>query len=188
MREDLERWDSKYRGLSPGQQPAPDPLLIEHRHLLTGRGRACDLACGTGHNGIFLARLGYDTCLIDGSFIALTMAGRIAADAGLTVTPIVADLDRFTLPVSAFDAMVVIRYLNRSLSGDICEALRPGGILLFKTFNENFLSEKPGFRKEYVLAPGEARRLFAPLQCLASNDGPDNGDSQTYLVGRKPAA
>lgn len=188
MREDLERWESKYREMSPGQESTPDPLLIEHRHLLTGGGRACDLACGVGLNGIFLAQLGYDTCLIDGSFTALTVAGRIAAAAGATVMPVVADLDRFALPVSAFDAMVVIRYLNRSISGNICTALRPGGILIFKTFNENFLSEKPGFPKAYVLAPGEARTLFAQLECLSSNDDPANREVSSYLVGRKSAA
>jgi hypothetical protein len=87
--------------------------------------------------------------------------------------------------VSAFDVIVVMRYLNRSISSDICAALRPGGVLFFETFNVNFLSEKPGFPRDYLLAPGEARSLFATLECLASNDGPTLQDSLSYLVGRR---
>ncbi len=185
MREDLERWERKYRELSTDTDLEPDPLLLKHQHLLNGAGRACDIACGVGQNGLYLAEHGYDSFLIDGSFVALTMAGRVATARGLRIFRVVADLDYFRLPVSAFDVIVVMRYLNRSISSDICAALRPGGVLFFETFNVNFLSEKPGFPRDYLLAPGEARSLFATLECLASNDGPTLQDSLSYLVGRR---
>ena len=185
MREDLERWDRKYRGLPFQRTLSPDPLLLEHVSLLHGKGRACDIACGVGHNGLFLAEKGYDSFLIDGSFIALTTAQRVAAARSLCIYPIVADLDQFSLPAASFDVIVVVRYLNRSLSDDICNALRPGGVLFFKTFNIKYLSENPGFRREYVLQPGETRKLFGSLECLFTNDSATRAESQSYFVGRQ---
>ena len=49
----------------------------------TGSSRALDLGCGTGANGLRLARLGYDVMLMDSSVAMLEIAKRAAQEAGL---------------------------------------------------------------------------------------------------------
>ena len=49
----------------------------------TGSLRALDLGCGTGANGLRLARLGYEVMLMDSSAAMLEIAKRAAQDAGL---------------------------------------------------------------------------------------------------------
>ena len=49
----------------------------------TGSSRALDLGCGTGANGLRLARLGYDVMLMDSSVAMLEIAKRAAKEAGL---------------------------------------------------------------------------------------------------------
>ena len=49
----------------------------------TGSSRALDLGCGTGANGLRLARLGYDVMLMDSSLAMLEIAKRAAKEEGL---------------------------------------------------------------------------------------------------------
>lgn len=190
MKSDIDRWDEKHAASAAPQQLTPDPLLIEYRQPLrdhaTGGGAALDLACGKGHNGLYLAQLGFHTVLCDGSFIALKQARQLAATLGVEAAAFVADLDHYPLPIRAFDALVVVRFLERGLIESIKCALRPGGILIYKTFNDNWLRSKPDFPAQYVLRHGELRQWFAGLECIASNDGRDNPSADSHWVGRKP--
>ncbi len=71
MHPDIERWNRKYQNGNPNPAFEPDPLLSDYRHLLDGKGKALDVACGVGHNALFLARLGYDVVGVDGSIVGL---------------------------------------------------------------------------------------------------------------------
>lgn len=170
-------------------QLAPDPLLIQHRRLLRGHaqgGVALDLACGKGHNGLYLAQLGYRSILCDGSFVALRQAQDLARKLHLQTAAFVADLDDYRLPDAAFDTLVVVRFLERSLIEPIKKALRPGGILVFKTFNENWLQIKPGFPSRFTLRHGQLRDWFVDFECVDSNDDGENESTDSHWVGRKP--
>jgi len=185
MREDIQRWQRKYAQREPEATIEPDALLRAHQRLLTGGGLGIDLAGGTGDNGLYLCGLGYRTIVIDASETGLRLCRHKAGVNGLRPMLVAADLDRFTLPPSTFDIALVFRYLNRSLIGPIRDCLRPGGLLFYKTFNIHHLRERPGFNRDYVLAPGELREWFAGLDCIASNDG--EADTATWhWVGRRP--
>lgn len=185
MRADVERWDRKYAELSVVATPAPEPLLRRFRQLLDGHGRALDLACGLGGNTVLLASLGYAVVGIDASLVALRRCREALAAQGLTADLIAADLDRFPLPGQYFDLMVVVRYLNRALVPALRASLRPGGLLIYQTFNRNVLRRRPGFPAEFTLEFGELSRLFAGFDIIASNDASEMSDDQSWLVARR---
>lgn len=184
VRTDIQRWEQKYADKAPPLEIAADPSLVGLREHFTGEGRSLDVACGMGDNAIFLGELGYESYAVDGSFTAVSMTQARARARGLQVHAWVADLDTCPLPARAFDAVVVVRFLNRSLIETFQTLVKPGGILFYKTFNMNFLAQKPDFPRSYVLAPGELAERFSTCQCLATNDNPDNQETETYWLGR----
>lgn len=185
-RADRDRWDHKYAGGNPNPAFTPDPILVEHASLLAPRGLALDVACGVGHNALFLARHGYDVLAVDGSPVGLKY-GRAAARAfALPVQFVAADLDEFVPPPRRFDLVLVIRFLSRPLLPLLKEALVPRGLLIYQTFNLNRRRTNPGFNPEYLLSAGELAEAFGDFETIATNDAMDIADDLTYWIGRRP--
>ncbi len=185
-RYDRERWDHKYAAGNPNPAFAPNPLLIQYAHLLDGRGLALDLACGVGHNAMFLAERGYAVLAVDGSLTGLRYGRPVIAAKRLPVLLVAADLERFALPAATFAVIVVFRYWERALLPAIKQAVRPGGLVIYETFNVNRLRTAPQMNRAYLLAPGELANLFADFDTLATNDAPNMQAELTYWIGRKP--
>jgi hypothetical protein len=80
-------------------------------------------------------------------------------------------------------AILVFRFLFRPLAAAICEALAPGGLLLYETFTvaQRALGSGPR-RAEFLLEPGELGALFASLACLAYTEGRSEGDAPEQLA------
>ena len=187
MREDLQRWDRKYRDRGDGALPPPEPLLIEQAPLLP-RGDALDVACGLGQNALWLAARGNRVTGIDGSAVGLRKAAQAARAAGLPVRWLCADLDWFTPAAASTDLVVVVRFLDRALLARLVRALRPGGLVFYRTFNVNRLREDGRFTRAYLLECGELRSLLGGLEVLAGNDEPGMADTSSWLLARRPAA
>ncbi len=186
MKADLERWERKYRQ-SPRQPLEPDPVLASFSRLI-GRGeQVLDVAAGTAHNALYLARRGCRVFAVDGSLTGLRRGLAQARRERLQLLAFVADLDRCPLPERRFDAVVVIRYLNRQLIPALKRALRPGGLLIYRTFNTNLLRQRPAFNADFLLEPGELARLCDGLRVIATNDRPEIAEPITHWVGIKPA-
>lgn len=185
-RSDRERWDAKYAAGNPNPTFIPDSLLHRHAERLRGRGWALDLACGVGHNAIFLARHGYDVLALDVSIAALRYCRTAAAAEQLSVYPVAADIDRFALACGSFSLVIVFRFLDRALIPRLKEALVPGGLMMYETFNTNRLRVDPGMNRAYLLEPGELARAFADFKTIATNDCLYVQDEQSYWVGCRP--
>jgi hypothetical protein len=184
LRDDAERWNRRYDAAA--EVPAPDPLLDEYRHLFGGAGLAIDVAAGRCANAVRLAELGYDAVAVDISESGLRAGLAHARGRGVALLAVVADLDRFPLPSGRFGVVAVFRYLNRALFPALTAALIPGGLLVYRTFNRNFLSRKPDFNPRYLLEPGELVRAFDHLEPIATNDGDDVRDHDSWLIARRP--
>jgi len=183
---DRERWNRKYAAGNPHPDFAPDPLLTQYAHLLGGNGWALDVACGVGHNALFLARGGYDVLAVDGSLVGLQYGRATARDRALPVHFVAADLDRFALIRHRFNLILVMRFLSRPLLPLLKEALMPGGLMIYQTFNLNWRRANPAFNPEYLLAPGELAKAFSDFEVIATNDAMDIADDLTYWIGRRP--
>lgn len=185
-RADLERWNRKYTDSVSHEAGRPDPLLLEHADLLCSRGPALDVACGLGDNALYLAGLGHDVFALDISEAAIQRLVHRARKHRLAVHAFVADLDAWRPLASRFDLVTVFRFLNRDLIEPLKRALRPGGLLIYRTWNTNHLVDKPDFRPEYLLAHGELTALMTGLTRIASNDTPHNPAPDSWWVGLRP--
>ena len=187
MRVDIDRWDQKYKDANPNPTFEPDPILVVNAVLLDGQGTALDVACGVGHNAIFLAQRGYDVVAIDGSLSGLRYGRAVLQNTKLPVSLVVADLEALSLPMDFFSLVLVVRYLYRPLIAQLKRALRPGGLIIYKTFNVNYQRERPAFHPDYLLEPGELATIFADFELIATNDSQHLVDSTTFWIGRRPA-
>jgi SAM-dependent methyltransferase len=170
MSEDRVRWDRRFREEPRLARLAPTPILVAHADLLPARGRALDIACGAGRNALFLASRRFDTTGVDISSAGLALARATAAERGLSVELVEADLASpgFTLEPASWDVITVVHYLERRLFPTIESALRPGGILFFETFTRDQLvfPEAHPRREEFLLERNELVRAFPRLQVI----------------------
>jgi SAM-dependent methyltransferase len=181
---------------SPISPLKPDQLLRDYWVLLKNeqhRGSVLDLACGDGHNGIFLAGKGFSVSCWDVSSNALSRAKRSAADHGVEITFQQVDLEREgdnPLPKDAFEGIVVFRYLHRPLIDGIKKSLKNGGILIYETFTVNQVKFGKPHNPDFLLKQGEMSRLFADWNILHHFEGiksaPERAIAQ--IVCRKPTS
>ena len=81
----------------------------------------------------------------------------------------------------SFDVICVSFYLERTITRQITDALKPEGLLFYQTFiHEKVTDEGPG-NPSYRLAPNELLELFAPLHVLAYREEGRTGDLQQGL-------
>jgi SAM-dependent methyltransferase len=167
--EDRARWDARYADYDPGERKPPHPLLIEYADLASP-GAALDLACGLGHNALWLAARGFHPVVAaDVSGVALRRCLNAAHQRGLAdrLLCVQADLERFRFPPAAFDLVCVFRFLDRGLLPSIAHALKPGGLLIYQTFNRRWLDDHPDAPPAYLLWPGELLEAFHTLDVIA---------------------
>jgi len=170
-------------------------LLVAHLALLleeVSRGPVLDLACGDGHNGVFLAERGLAVMCCDTSRGALERAGELASRRGATVSLWEVDLERpgiNPLREDAYGAILVFRYLHRPLFPCIRKALRPGGLLVYETFTVEQAAFGRPRNPDHLLHPGELRQAFADWEILHSFEGVKENPRRAVaqLVCRKPA-
>jgi SAM-dependent methyltransferase len=138
-------------------------LLFEHTPPITDTSehRALDLAAGLGQNGLWLAAQGYLVDLIDISRVALLKAQTEAGQRGLhNINLFPLDLDKYEFPTDHYDLVGVFRYLNRNLFTAIRQTVKPGGRVIYETFNVRYLDLMPNFNREYLLEIGELSGYF----------------------------
>jgi SAM-dependent methyltransferase len=172
----------------------PDILLYNHLHLFTPELKpypVLDLACGDGHNGIFLAKEGFQVIFADRSEEALAQVrDRLEAE-GMAATLWHVDLEmKDAAPLSGrtFSAVLVFRYLHRPLIPAIREALMPGGILVYETFTAAQAQFGKPKNPDHLLKAGELPSLFRDWEVIHAFEGitgePPKAIAQ--LVCRKP--
>ena len=189
MSDVAKEWDERYRqGLAMPEEPAA--LLVENRSLLPQGGKALDIGMGTGRNALYLASLGFQVRGIDVSAVAVAKCRQKAEELGLAIEAVVADLERYELPIEEYDLIVNFYYLQRSLSPQIVAALKPGGLLVFESFTIDQLQFGWGPKSaDHLLHPGELRDMFPDLETLLYHEGVVQGDrgpkAVASLIGRK---
>src|ERR1035441_9624704 len=136
-------WDRRHAEGSHSSL-TPDPFLVSAYEQFVAPnfkyvGRALDIAGGVGRHAVYLAERGWLVTLMDISDVALKQARRHAEERDVHILAKQIDLTEAQLPASAFDLVLVFFYLERSLLPQIAEALRPGGILIYKTYTREQL-------------------------------------------------
>lgn len=159
----------------------PSLFLTQQLHRLP-KGRALDVAAGSGRNTVYLASHGFQVDAIDRDgekLAALAASAKQRHFPNVTVSTV--DLERTTdnrpeFPANAYDVVLVSFYLHRPLLPWLLDALKPNGVLIYETFTiDNYFRHHHPRRWEFCLAQNELLRLASRLRVLSYDEGEHEG-------------
>ena len=185
---DRIRWDEKYSNRESTNIP-PDEWLVQCVRKVVP-GTALEIACGLGHNAIWLAEQGWTVDAVDISPVGLALAAETAHRRNVRVQWLPADLEdeSWRPPRETYDLIVVFRFLDRvHLPRLINECLAPGGILVYETFASGQLSRPDNHLRNpaFALQPRELAQLYRELTPLEYEEVDLADRSVARLLARK---
>jgi SAM-dependent methyltransferase len=131
-------WEERYRSDAYVYGTEPNEFLRAHIDALPMGDVLC-LAEGEGRNAVHLAATGRDVHAVDLTEAGVAKTLRLAAQRGVTVSAVVADLAVHDIGASQWDAIVSIfahmpAHVRRDLHRRVVSALRPGGVMLLEAY------------------------------------------------------
>ena len=132
-------WDQRYSEEGFAYGTAPNDFLVAEYEHIPRAGRVLSLAEGEGRNAVFLAKQGYDVTGVDQSSVGLQKAQRLAAEQGVHLTTIHADLADYEPGETCWDGVVSLwAHLPTALCDHfyprVVKALKPGGIFILEAY------------------------------------------------------
>jgi tellurite methyltransferase len=192
MSTERQSWNQRYSRGSHGPSQ-PDGFFLQAysqfvEPLFPAAGDAMDIAGGTGRHAIWLAQQGWRVSLVDISDIAIQQARQNAERAGVRLNCVVEDMNAAPLAPARYDLLVVFFYLERGIFRPLIETLRPGGLLIFKTYTSQAAERGVGpSHPMHLLQKDELLRAFSDrLHILHHSEPP--GSVTAELVARKPSS
>ncbi|HYO57736.1 class I SAM-dependent methyltransferase [Archangium sp.] len=181
--EDRRRWNTRYR-----EQPAtrePSTFLRSLADRLPREGRALDVAGGSGHDALWLARHGLDVTLLDISDVALERAAEAAREVGVSLRLQRLDVETEPLPPGPFDVVLCLNFLWRPLFAGFPKVLAPGGLLVFAQPTRSNLQRHAHPSARFLLEDGELPGLLDGLEIVSYTEGwTEEGRHEARLVSR----
>ena len=196
-------WNQRY-GHGSHRSTEPDPFLVQAFETYVASefpqgGTALDVAGGVGRHAIWLARRNWKVTLVDISEVGLEQARKNAGSLASRIDFVAADLQAFSRQApsrrntissfsfgrAAYDLIFVFFYLERSLFPRIVRALKPGGLLIYKTYTVDQM-KLPGGPSHplHLLKHNELLQAFPSLRVLYYRETfRDRGLAE--FVGRK---
>ena len=165
-------WDKKYSERSHSSLE-PDPFLVSaYDEFLFGTspGLALDVSGGVGRHSIWLAQRGWRVKLLDISEVGVKQAEENAKRTGTasSIATEIRDLNTMhDLGREQYDLVLVFFYLQRELFPALLDAIKPGGILIYKTYTteqKNFAGGPS--HPMFLLQPNELLHAFPSLRVL----------------------
>ncbi len=102
----MNSWDEKYGAPGHYYGTEPNGFLREHHAAIPAGGRVLCLAEGEGRNAVFLAQQGYRVVAVDQSPVGLRKAQALAAERGVQIETVVADLADYRIAPGHWDGIV----------------------------------------------------------------------------------
>jgi len=183
--QDQIRWDKKYSTKKYLFGREAISFLQDHVDLLP-KGHVLDLAMGEGRNGVFLATKGFQVTGVDISAEGLKKAETLAAELGVTIKTVVADLEFYEIPANTFDVIICTYYLQRDLFSKIAAALKPGGMALIETYTMDHLQYRSGFNKAFLLEPNELLSMLPGLRIVRYQEVDTGKAAFASILAQKP--
>jgi tellurite methyltransferase len=187
-----ECWNHRYS--QEGRLPPPDPWLVHAGPILAPGvpGPILDLACGLGQNALWLAALGLSVVGVDASAVAIERARyearRRRVNATFEVTKVRAG-EPFSRSWSGlWGAIIVFRFLDRTLFAQLERSVAPGGILAYNTHLQHPLRslENGPRRPEHLLHSGELLWRLPAVTPLSYAEWAEGGRAFAAFLARRP--
>lgn len=182
MEELISKWNALYNQAGT-ETSSPAQVLRENAFLLPIIGTALDLACGLGGNAVFLAQQQLAVTALDISPVAIHKLSATAARQGLNISAHLQKIDNQSLNGQHYDVIVASRFLDRTLTDAIINALNPGGLLFYQTFTRERTTQHGPSNPDYLLSENELLDLFSPLRLIFYRDNALIGNLQCGLRG-----
>lgn len=168
MADPREFWNHRYGLPGWAYGTEPNDFLRECAPLLEGP--VLCLGEGEGRNAVFLAQRGLEVTALDLSPKALEKAQQLAAERGVRLTTLEADLADFDLGEKRWGAIISIwchlpPWLRERVHRGVARALRPGGRFVLEAYTPAQLAFDTGGPKSADLL-SEAGALRADLSEL----------------------
>lgn len=196
-------WDQRYAEPGFAYGTEPNDFLAASLGHLPAHGDILSLAEGEGRNGVFLAQRGFRVTGVDGSAVGLAKARTLAAERGVSIETIVADLADFDLGAARWDGIVSIwchtpTALRARLHRGVAIALRPGGVFILEAYTPRQLEYKTGGPRDVdmLMTLDAVRAELAGLELVHGeeklrevHEGAHHGGLSAVLqiIARKPA-
>jgi SAM-dependent methyltransferase len=150
-------WDERYSQPDFAFGTEPNDFLAAVAGQIPD-GPVLSLGEGEGRNAVYLAGLGHRVVAVDQSEVGLAKARQLAADRGVTIETVQADLDGFDIQPGAWAGIVsVFCHLHRRIRIPLYAAavrgLRPGGVLVLESYTPNQIGRGTGGPKDPDMLP-----------------------------------
>ena len=196
-------WDTRYAEPGYAYGTEPNHFLAEVAVRIPP-GPVLSLGEGEGRNAVHLAGLGHPVTAVDASGVGMAKAEALAAERGVRLTAVVADLADFTIADGAWSGIVsVFVHLSAPLRAHVYAAvaagLRPGGVFVLEAYTPRQLALGTGGPKsaELLVTLDALRRELAGLEFEIGREierevteGKYHGGraAVVQVLARKPAA
>ena len=141
-------WDERYSTEEYAYGKAPNSFLKENYSVIP-KGKVLSLAEGEGRNAVFLATQGYSVTAVDASQVGLNKAQKLAAESGVAIEVVHADLADFDIGESRWDGIVSIfcplpSVLRKDLHKRVVAGLKRHGVFLVEAYTPEQLRHGTG--------------------------------------------
>lgn len=142
-------WDERYSEPGYTYGTEPNDFLVSVAGTITPGGSILCLAEGEGRNAVYLASLGYKVTGVDSSEVGLRKAQALAAERGVNITTILADLGTFEIGMEQWEAIIacychVPSAIRIPLHRAAVRGLKHGGVLVLEAFSKEQLAYGTG--------------------------------------------
>lgn len=149
-------WDQQYAAPGFKYGTAPNAFLASQVALLPPGGTVLVPGDGEGRNGVWLASQGFAVTAVDSSTVGLEKARALAAERGVLIRTIEADLAEWEPERDRADALVLVYVhfppsLRARIHRRLLTALRPGGVLVLEAFHPSQLGRPSGGPKDVTM-------------------------------------
>jgi len=163
-------WNERFSEPGYAYGTEPNDFLVSVADQIP-EGKVLSLAEGEGRNAVYLAGLGHKVTAVDSSDVGLAKANTLAAERGVEIETVLADIADYEIEPGAWQGIVSIYFhtdpAERARIHRLCvEGLVPGGVFVLVGFTPRQLAHATGGPKNPVL-------LMEPGEIAAELDGLD---------------
>lgn len=165
-------WDDRYSESGFAYGTEPNEFIASAAGAIPP-GKILSLAEGEGRNAVYLASLGYEVTGVDGSEVGLRKAQSLAAERGVTITTIRADLGAFEIEREQWNGIIACychlpSAIREPLHRAAVRGLKQGGVFVLEAFSREQLSYGTGGPQslDMLMSLGTVKEELAGLEFM----------------------